>query len=285
MPWQSTTLSMPDNRPLCAPIPVTDRGFQYGDGVFETLAVDRGEPLLLDRHVKRMVTGCKRLGITAPASEVLCNEVTRLAGGAGRAVIKLTVTRGDSARGYSPHDAGPPRIVAVRHPWPARADALAERGVAVRLCKTALARNPTLAGVKHLNRLEQVLGRAEWVDDAVSEGLMSDTEGYLIEGTMSNVFLVVNGELLTPDLSNSGVAGIIRDLVIEWSSKLTGRPARVATITPASLQDADEIFVCNSLIGLWPVTRVERHALPVGELTLSIARALKRARAIATRSV
>lgn len=274
---------MPDSGLPSLQIPIADRGFQYGDGVFETLAVDNGEALLLARHVQRLTAGCQRLGIDAPSSETLCAQVQRLADTGGRGVVKLIVTRGDGARGYGPQGAGPTRVVAARYPWPERCDELARTGVAVRLCKTALARNPSLAGIKHLNRLEQVLARAEWDDQRYAEGLMLDTEGHLVEGTMSNVFLVVDGALLTPDLSDCGVAGIIRDVVIELATQITGRPVSVGTVTTTSLANADEVFLCNSVIGLWPVTRVEQFTLPIGQLTLELSRALIRAKAFATR--
>lgn len=251
--------------------------------MFETLAVDDGEPLLLDRHLERMIAGCQRLGISPPTSESLSEQVRRVAQSGGRCVVKLILTRGDGARGYSPHGAGPTRVVAARYSWPERCDELAHTGVAVHVCKTRLARNPSLAGIKHLNRLEQVLARAEWDDQRYAEGLMLDTEDRLVEGTMSNVFLVAGGALFTPDLCGCGVAGIIRDVVMELAPPITGRAVNVETLSMSSLAKADEVFLCNSVIGLWPVTRVEQFTLPIGQLTLQMSRALIRAKAFAAR--
>ena len=123
-----------------------------------------------------------------------------------------------------------------------------------------------LAGLKHLNRLEQVLARAEWQDTAYAEGLLCDTSGRVIEGVFSNLFLIKDGELITPDLSRCGVAGVMRAEILQQAQSL-GISQTVRDVSYAELVAADEVFVCNSLYGIWPVCALATHDWPVGPLT------------------
>ncbi len=260
-------------------ISVSDRGLQYGDGLFETLAIDAGRPLLWDAHLQRLLDGCRRLAIPAPATDVLADEAGQLCAGQARAVLKIVVTRGPSARGYAPPlDAMPTRILS-RAPWPNYPAAHARHGVAVAWCATPLARNPCLAGIKHLNRLEQVLARAE-CRPPFAEGLMCDTDGQAIAGTMSNLFAVSGDTLATPDLSQSGVAGVVRAQVLAVA-RARGLDCRERRLTPAEVEAADELFLTNSIIGLWPVSRLGARTYPIGNVTQTIQTALATAHAVA----
>jgi 4-amino-4-deoxychorismate lyase len=167
-------------------------------------------------------------------------------------VLKIIITRGSGGRGYDPASVVTPTRLLLLHPWPEYPREYCESGVEVRLCETRLAGNPRLAGIKHLNRLEQVLARGEWRDPSIAEGLMLDAHDHVIEGTMSNLFLLRNGQLLTPDVSQSGVAGIIRGRILEAASDL-GLKALVGEVECEDLYRADEVFLCNSVIGIWPV--------------------------------
>jgi 4-amino-4-deoxychorismate lyase len=255
---------------------VHDRGFQYGDGLFETVAVARGVPLLWERHLRRLLRDAARLGIRAPAQtgDVLRTEADRLCQGVERAVLKVILTRGASGRGYAPPtDATPTRVLSLS-PW---ADSLSRaRGVSVRFCATTVARNRALAGIKHLNRLEQILARRE-LEANYDEGLMLDEAGHVIEGTMSNLFIVSRGALLTPDLSYGGVAGVMRELVLERAPALS-LACRVTTLTREEILNAEEVFLTNSLIGLWPVTRVESKTYPAGPVTQRLRALIQEAR-------
>jgi len=261
----------PDER-----VSVHDRGFQYGDGLFETLAVVRGVPLLWERHLRRLLHGAARLGIgvTTETGTVLRAEADRMCQGAGRAVLKIILTRGASGRGYAPPaDAVPTRVVSLS-PW---AESLSRtHGARVKFCDTTVARNRSLAGIKHLNRLEQILARRE-LETNYDEGLMRDETGCVIEGTMSNVFIVSHGALLTPDLSYSGVAGVMRELVLECAPTLP-LTCRVTTLTPEEILKAEEVFLTNSLIGLWPVTRVESKTYAAGPVTQRLRALVQEAR-------
>ena len=233
----------------------TDRGLLYGDGLFETIAVVNGSMRHWRRHLSRLQAGCDRLGIPAVNDVELEDECRSLAGNADKAVLKVIVTRGSGGRGYRMPDKPAPTRIVQLHDWPTYSPACTERGVAVRVCNTRLGHHPALAGIKHLNRLEQVLARQEWDDADIMEGLLLDAAGYLIEGTMSNLFLLRDGILLTPDLHRCGVAGIMRTRVLELAERLP-IDVQVGPVEMQHLQEADEVFICNSLIGIWPVIAV-----------------------------
>lgn len=254
-------------------LPVRDRGLQYGDGVFETVAISRGKPLLWRRHLQRLQKGCARLGITPPDETQMRQEVDRLCTAATRAVLKIVVTRGESGRGYAPTENGNPTRVLALSPWPDYRQANAHEGVDVRICETRISRNPRLAGIKHLNRLEQVLARSEWHAE-FAEGLMLDEGNNVIEGTTSNLFLVSEGTLLTPDLSKSGVEGVMRQTVLDHGKALS-LPCRISRVTLDMLDGADEIFLTNSLIGIWPVRRIASRSYTLGETTRCLQKRIK----------
>jgi 4-amino-4-deoxychorismate lyase len=239
-------------------ISALDRGLAYGDGLFETLALIDGRPRLWRHHLQRLDYGCRRLGIPVPDAALLEAELQTLCrqhdgGGAGRLVGKITVTRGQGARGYRPRALTPTRIVSVSA-WP---DYPPERanGIRVRWCRSRLSVNPLLAGIKHLNRLDQVMASREWDDPAIAEGLMCAQDGSVIEGTQSNLFIVRQGTLLTAALDDCGVAGIVRQLICD--DVIDHRlPIDVRALSIDDVVSADEVFVCNALIGIWPVIQI-----------------------------
>uniref|UniRef100_A0A8W7Q075 Aminodeoxychorismate lyase n=1 Tax=Anopheles coluzzii TaxID=1518534 RepID=A0A8W7Q075_ANOCL len=126
-----------------------------------------------------------------------------------------------------------------------------------------LACQPRLAGIKHLNRLENVLARSEWADPDIHEGLMLDTRGLLVEATMSNVYLVTGQQILTPRLDQNGVQGMLRDWLFAHAPQL-GYQLSEAELAPAQLHAADAVFLSNSLIGLWPVANIAGQAVRSG---------------------
>ena len=252
-----------------------DRGLAYGDGLFETVAVKAGRPVLLELHMQRLVLGCSRLAITADQS-LIRSEVLAYAQAMGEGVLKLILTRGDSLRGYAACPEAQPRRILQASPAPAYPLAHALEGVQLFDCTTRLAEQPLLAGLKHLNRLEQVIARSEWQDPTYAEGLMHDTSGRVIEGVFSNLFLVRDGVLITADLQRCGVAGVMRAALLSEAERLA-IPCHVTDISVEQLQQADELFVCNSVYGIWPVRGVAGLSWPVGPLTRklqSIARTL-----------
>lgn len=233
-------------------IAVMDRGLHYGDGLFETLAVFDGNCPWFPAHFQRLSAGCERLNIPLPDKQVLFNEVEQAAQGQHKAVIKILLTSGHGGRGYRrPAIVQPSRIVTL-HDWPEYPDAYWQNGVALHLCQTRLACNPALAGIKHLNRLEQVLARNEWHSSEYAEGLMCDVQGNVIEGTMSNVFVVRGNTLSTPKLNACGVAGVMRHWVMQTAEELNLAVQQTA-LSVTDIKQADEVMLTNSLIGLWPV--------------------------------
>ncbi len=235
---------------------VADRSVHYGDGVFETVAIRDGQLELWPQHVSRLRKGCERLGFAAPDCGLLAREAIQLSGNHQRAVLKIIISRGGGGRGYRPPEKPTPSRILALYSWPEWPDEYYSQGIRVRICNTRLGRNPQLAGIKHLNRLEQVLARSEWDDPAIAEGLMLDTEGRLVEGTMSNLFMVCNGVLLTPDLSHCGVAGIMREKVMEIARQ-RGIRCEIGRFVPSELEMAEELFLTNSIIGIWPVRRTD----------------------------
>lgn len=249
-----------------------DRGLAYGDGLFETLALRAGRPLNWSRHWARLARGCERLRLPLPERGLVEAEIDRLAGGVERGVLKLILTRGPGGRGYrlpeSPH---PTRLLSL-HPWPDYPERWRRDGVALRICRTRLGLNPALAGLKHLNRLEQVLARAEWADE-VQEGLMLDVRGRVICGTMSNLFVLKGGRLLTPRLNEAGVEGVTRERILALAPRL-GLETEVVPLSLPALYGAEGLFVCNSLIGLWPVRRLEGKAFRIPPMVRRLEEAL-----------
>lgn len=233
-------------------LPADDRGLLYGDGLFETIAVRDGQPLLLAEHLQRLLDGCQRLGIPSPSIGLLRQEALQLSADQARAVLKIIVTRGSGGRGYRPPSKAVARRILSLHAWPEYPADYSLKGVEVRLCKLRLGHNPALAGIKHLNRLEQVIARAEWSDESIAEGLLLDQEESLIEGTMSNIFLYRDGCLLTPQLQHCGVLGIMRQYLLQLADEL-GIPYQITSLGLPDVMAAEQMFLCNSVIGLWPV--------------------------------
>lgn len=248
-------------------VSAVDRGLQYGDGVFETVAVAGGVPLLWARHAERLRAGCVALGFAPPDPAVLEREAQVVCAGAARAVLKCIVTRGAGGRGYRSEAPAPTRVMSL-WPWPDYPAEYGCTGIEMFLCATRVARGPRLAGIKHLNRLEQVLARNEW-GDGYAEGLMLDDAGHVVEGTMSNVFVAVQDGLITPTIEEAGVRGIMRACAIECAHA-RGIPVREEKLPLGVLKQAQEMFMTNSVIGVWPVRRFNQREYRVGEITQDI---------------
>ena len=250
---------------------IADRGLQYGDGIFTTLSVQEGVAIFLGRHLARLQSDALRLRIPFPDLAVLTEEVQRLAYMHSSCVLKIMLTRGVGGRGYSATKQSQGTRILSAHPRPDYPMTIRELGIKARFCDIRLGLNPRLAGIKHLNRLEQVLARAEWDDEGIREGLILDYQGFLIEGVMSNVFLVSNDVLRTPLLDRCGVAGVMRGLVLENAAFL-GLSVDEARILPEEVDSADEIFLTNTVIGIWPVCLLAGKKFPVGNITRLLTR-------------
>lgn len=247
-------------------MPVTDRGLQFGDGLFETIAVRDGQPVWMSSHLSRLIDGCQRLQFSVlPDTEILRQEAAELCRNQKEAVLKIIVTRGSSSQGYSTAGTTHPNRVMMLKAKARHATGAAQEGIHIGICHQTLAINPALAGIKHLNRLEQVLARIE-CEQHWQEGLMLDSEGHVVEGTMSNLFLKRDGILITPSLERTGINGITRDVLLELAKK-NDIPHHVCDVLPGELNDAEEMFVCNSLIGIWPVVQLNQQQFAIGTTT------------------
>lgn len=236
-------------------LPCHDRGLAYGDGLFETLALLDGEPRHFSRHLKRLAEGASRLGIPAPEMSRWEEDLARLlmAGAPPpRAVLKLILTRGSGGRGYLPPETPIPRRILQILPWPLPSPDEERLGI---VCNTRLGINPSLAGLKHLNRLEQVLAAREVAAAGAWEGLMCDIGGQLVEGTRSNVFVVTQGRLETPRLDGAGVNGVMRAVLCE-RAPAWGMPIVELHFPLERLDAAEEIFFTNSLRGIESLHRL-----------------------------
>ena len=256
-------------------VSVSDRGLQYGDGVFETIAYRGGHPEFLEQHLTRLLEGCRSLHIDFQQINLLHAELESTFNtiSSDYAVIKITITRGVGGRGYfSDNSAIPTRIIAT-YPYPIYPESYQVDGVTLRFCEQTLSVNRRLAGIKHLNRLEQVLARSEWSDPAIAEGIMSDEEGCIIEGTMSNIFIVVDKVLTTPLVTQAGIAGVIRGQIIQLATR-SGISVEERALSRQQLAQADEVFVCNSIIGVWPVSGITTTRYSVGFITQFIQKSL-----------
>jgi 4-amino-4-deoxychorismate lyase len=228
-------------------IAVADRGLSFGDGVFRTLECIHGRPRLWPWQYARLQADTAALGLECPHESLLLDELARAAAGLERAVGKITLTRGSGTRGYAPTAGALPTRVVNATPWGGYPAELVSQGIRMRVCDLRLAQQPRLAGIKHLNRLENVLARGEWHDPAIREGLLLDCHENVIEGTMSNLFLLADGQWRTPLLDQCGVAGAVRAWVM---AQLAVEESRLSL---QQLLAADALFVCNSLAGIWPV--------------------------------
>jgi len=239
-------------------LPVTDRGLAYGDGLFETIRFREHRLLFGPQHMQRLARGVERLNLQCDWS-ALESELTQILELATHAegVLKLLLTRGSAGRGYRVAGSQPATRILTLHPLPDYDPHAATTGIRAFLCRQRLALQPALAGIKHLNRLEQVMASLEWPDESFLEGLMLDQQGKVIEGTRSNVFLASGGMLLTPMLDQCGIDGVLQKVLLQhFGSSVTMR-----NVSFAELLAADEIFFCNSVFGIWPVASLHADQL------------------------
>ncbi|MCP1365293.1 aminodeoxychorismate lyase [Halomonas sp. BBD48] len=225
-------------------VPFGDRGLAYGDGLFETVLVRDGRPLLWEEHMARLQEGCRRLGIAFPGRAHL--DELAVQSDPGLHVLKLLLTRGSGGRGYLPPERAAPRLRWRSVPFVPQPTRWAE-GVRVRLCDLTLGSQPRLAGIKHLNRLENVLARQEWSDPEIAEGLLSDCRGHVIEATSMNLFWLCDGRWETPRLAECGVAGTLRAGLLdafELHEVMRGHDV---------FFEADSLWLGNSVQGVWPI--------------------------------
>ncbi|PCI68794.1 MAG: aminodeoxychorismate lyase [Piscirickettsiaceae bacterium] len=236
-----------------ATISINDRGFQYGDGLFETIMVEKGRAIFLTEHFDRLDKGCDVLGFPAVDRKRLKGEMMSLISSSEFGVLKIILSRGQSERGFlSPRNPDITRVLSFSKSAVSNVQSLKQMNIT--LCETRLSQQPLLAGLKHLNQLERVLARSEWRQPDITDGLMLDRDEHVIEGTMSNVFIVKDGVIKTTDLSQAGVKGVIRDVIIR-QARVLDIECEVVFLTLDDVLNADEVFMTNSIMLLQSVAK------------------------------
>ena len=244
-----------------------DRAVHFGDGLFETIACRGGRPRFLSLHLERLLLGCQRLGIEPGNLDEVGAEVRSLARQVENSIVKVILTRGTAlARGYGVTGREKAMRITFRYAWPPETATESQDGVRVRTAKLRLGENPALAGLKHCNRLEQILARQEWTDPGIAESLLFSSSGRLVSGTMSNVFIVEGSRLRTPRLDLCGVAGVMRRVVLREAER-AGISVQEDVLGVEDVHKASELFLTNARIGLWPLRELDGRALQPGGTT------------------
>ena len=254
---------------------VMDRGLHYGDGLFETIACIDGKLQFWAEHLERMRSGAEQLKMDAAAIDNFQSDISSLLEKhkVTHCVIKLILTRGQSVRGYRSSSPQRPTRIVLLGDLPQYPEEYATQGIKACFCQHPVSSNSQLAGIKHLNRLDNVLARNEWGNE-YQEGIMLNDSGNVIEGTMSNIFAVKNKQLYTPSLSDSGVDGIIRGQILSMAQQ-QDIETHIVEINKEELKNMEEIFVCNSIIGIWPVTSLNEKTFNRGALTKVLSHTLQ----------
>lgn len=249
-----------------------DRALMYGDGLFETMLVRAGRIRFESRHAARLREGCRRLAIDAPL-ERIWSQTRTAAQRHGEATLRLQLSRGTAvARGYAPAGGEQARAILAVFPPPAPGELPAHRPVVT--LQATLGENALLAGLKHCNRLEQVLARQELRSTpSAFEGLLASSSGMLVSGTMSNVFLELDGELVTPSLDLCGVAGVLRTVTLEAAAR-AGMAVRVAALPMAALARCSALALSNARMGLVSAHELDGRRLDEGTMLRQLAMAV-----------
>ena len=250
-------------------ISVTDRSFQYGDGCFTTMLSINGRIVHWAAHMDRMNSCLDVLQIPRPNWEQVEDWLSQANTGREKVGLKLLITRGERGRGYSPSQVGHPNIVISRFEFPIHYQNWAQNGIELGVCQTPLGHNPLLAGHKHNNRLEQILLKSEIERQAKVDGVAFDIDGYVIETSMANIFWCTDNTLCTPLLDRAGISGVIRRKILEWAAQ-ENVAVRTERFGFDALLGADEIFICNSILGVAPVHTIESNSYKIGGFTRHI---------------
>lgn len=248
-----------------ATVSIHDRGFLYGDGLFETVRVAGARPLLWTRHLGRLAQGLAVLGIELPPAHSL-ESLHRTAlelirrNGLTDGVLRLAISRGPGARGYSPRGAGPPTVLLTVYPGPAL-DAPAPAPRTLVTSRFRVPEGDPLTPIKSASRLVNVLARREAEVAGADEALLLNTSGNLAEAGAANLFWFEAGSLHTPDLRAGALAGVTRGLVLEIAREL-GWNVREKTAGPDRLRAAQGAFLTFASVGLAEIGRIDDHLLP-----------------------
>lgn len=246
-------------------ISVNDRGLMYGQSVFETIAINQQQALLLEPHLERLEKGCNTLAIKPDWARIKSEIDTAIKHVNDKAVLRISVTMGEGGRGYkNPSSGAATRIISL-HDYPSYPAWFYQDGIELGVADIRLADQPQLAGIKHSNRLEQIIARSQWQDNW-QEALLLDHHDNVIEATQSNLFIVKDGLIKTPDLSSAGVAGVMREFILLTAQEV-GVNCQIVPLSIADIEMAEEVFVSNSIIGLWPIKRFQQTSFSNFEIS------------------
>lgn len=260
-----TTVRYCVNGKLVSGIAPTNRGFAYGDGIFRTMRLLEGELQDWPLHYQTLVADCSKIQIVCPSAELLMQEFKYFMASASEeetqfSIIKIIITRGEGARGYAPPAVCEPTRVLVQSPLPNYPAEIYANGVALYSCQTRLAHQPLLAGIKHLNRLENVLARAEHKDPRFFDGLLQDYDGNVIEAVSGNLFIRKESVVMTPALDSCGVAGVMRQKILDWY-RTQGQPVLIAALSIDDVLQAEAVVIVNSVYGVLQVAQIDEHVM------------------------
>ncbi len=243
-------------------ISINDRGFSYGDGLFTTARIIDGEVLMLTEHINRLVYGSNKLGLAVFDSNKLQQDIKKIAKSFHDNVLKVMITAGCGGRGYSrlAESESQNNIIIMVFDFPHHYHEWKKTGITLGVSEQKIGLNPMLSQLKHLNRLEQVLLRAELDQQAEDDLVVMNVNGHIIETTSSNLFWWKNDKLYTPELKISGVAGLMRKFILEHQHDTI-----VSSFHLSELMQSDEIFICNSVTGIVPIRKYKDRALPINK--------------------
>ena len=239
-------------------IEIENRGLAYGDGLFTTAKIIDGKIQYLSSHVQRLVEGCKKLALLVPNKVELTEQLSLVATQYDLAVLKVIITASSGGRGYARSTNSKNELIIMVHDYPQHYDELAIDGITLGNSKQQMGINPMLSGLKHLNRLEQVLLRQELANTKEDDLVVTNVHNDVIEATSANLFLWLNGQLCTPDVANSGVNGIMRQTILQ---KYPDTLIKKVTLTDLSSSPA--MFICNCVMGVMPVKNYNGQHLSI----------------------
>ncbi len=258
-------------------ISVLDRGLSYGDGIFETMVwcfIKEKKNFGVEfwnRHLRRIEKSCMITKIKMPPIELLNTYKKRILEksfnqGLKEGVLKIIITRGVGGRGYKFDSDIKPTIIFLSFSKNHLDQSLYKNGVNVRFCESSIFKNFELAGLKHLNRLDSVIARSEWTKKDIFEGILVDDLENIVEGTMTNIFFTKDKILFTPHISNFGIKGIMRQVVME-KSMLYYEKILETSIKKSDINLFDEMFLTNSILKIVPVKKLGNKIFRISDET------------------
>ena len=250
-----------------AMVSVLDHGFLYGDGIYETMRAYEGNIFLLKKHLARLKRSARAISLTLPLPLGKIGEALNEALVVNKlreAYVRLHISRGPGEIGLDPALCVAPTMVIVTKPFHDYPAACYEQGVSVAIVATR--RNHPLAlppSIKGTNFLNNILAKIEAIKARAYEGIMLNWEGYVAEGTISNIFMIKKGALYTPHLNTGILEGVTRDLVLRLA-KRKKIPVKEVMLRPKDLMTANECFITNTTMEIMPVTTIDKKKIGKG---------------------